>query len=51
MKFYSFDTKNEFQKYSPQNVFDFSKSLKKMALIFYSLFDDFVIYKTAQNKL
>ena len=27
IKFYNFDTKIEYQKYSPGNVFDFSKSL------------------------
>ena len=49
IKFYNFDTKIEYQKYSPGNVFDFWKSLKKIAIVFYSLLDDFVIYKTAQN--
>ena len=49
MKFYNFDTKIEYQKYGQGNVFDFSKSLKKIVLVFYSHFDDFVIYKTAQN--
>ena len=45
-----FDTKIEYQKYGQRNVFEFSKSLKKIVLVFYSLFDDFEIYKTAQNK-
>ena len=49
-KFYNFDTKIEYQKYGQRNIFEFSKSLKKIVLVFYSLFDDFEIYKTAQNK-